>query len=268
MSLFGTYAFAEAAYSDASFSVIVDVTGAQATFFAIDFTTVVTGSRFTVDEISGMQTAFNNDETLALGSAIVPVICTSDTFQATLTFSGGTRIFNSVFAMTPERYLAYPKTITQNQNVVGVNDAKVSASIVAHLEYVIDNRPGVYDGEPLAKTYKNIPMDPNFIGWIKKADILSPFRVSVGNLTKANRTPVGLIPRGAPAQADIDIIVDYYNGVTLAPEVYDRVQQLIWGVPNEFFENARTYTNVTNSESQTYSEETPNSSNIWNDLVI
>lgn len=267
MSLFGTYAFSEAAFSSASFSVIVAVTGAEATTsFNNDETAITTGSRFEVDEINEATTSLNNADLVVTGGARFVV---DEIDEAQLFFSGDTRIFNNVFGMTPERYLAYPKTITRDESILGItNQSEVFAAIQNHMLYVINNRPGVYDDYPIRKTYNDQPIDPSFIGWIARADIKTPYRVAIGNLTQADRAPVGIIPRGAPAQADIDIMQDYFNGVELSEPVYIRVQQLIWGVPNEFIENARTYSNVTNDQSQSYNEEEPADSNTWNNLVI
>lgn len=266
MSLFGTYAFSEVSFSSASFNVTVELTGLQATFEDIEFTTVTTGSTFTVLEIDEADALLNNDDTVVTGGAKFTVL-EIDAAQAT--FSNDFRIFNNVFGMTPERYLAYPKTITRDESIIGVsNQSEVFAVIENHMLYVINNEQGVYDGEAVLRTYNGKPIDPSFIGWIARADIQEPFRVAIGNLSKVDRVPVGIIPRGAPAQADVDTLQDYFNGVSLSDEVYNRVQQLIWGVPNEFITDARDYAPVANAESQTYEEEEPAASNTWNDLVI
>lgn len=266
MSLFGAYAFSEVAFSSATVNVVVEVTGVQATFEPLEDIVVTTGSTFTVDEISEAVTSLNNDDLVVKGGARFVV---DEISEAQLFFSGDTRIYNNVFGMTPERYLAYPKTITRDESILGVtNQSEVFSVIQNHMLYVINNRPGVYDDYPIRQTYNDQPIDPSFIGWIARADIRTPYRVAIGNLTQADRAPVGIIPRGAPAQADIDIMQDYFNGVSLSDPVYVRVQQLIWGVPNEFITNARTYSTVTNDGSQSYTEEEPAASNTWNDLVI
>lgn len=267
MSLFGTYAFSEAAFSSASLNVVVVLTGFEATTSLNNAQTVITtGSTFSIDTIAQAVTSFNNDDVIVTGGALFTV---EEIAEAQLFFSGDTRIFNNVFGMTPERYLAYPKTITRDETILGVtNQSEVFAVIQNHLLYVINNQPGVYDGNAVRRTYNNQPIDPSFIGWIARADIRTPYRVAIGNLTQADRPPVGIIPRGAPAQEDIDIMQDYFNGVSLSESVYVRVQQLIWGVPNEFIVNARTYSTVSNAVSQSYTEEEPAASNTWNTLVI
>ena len=265
MSVFGAYAFSETAYSSAAVNVVVELTGFEATFAAFANTDVATGSTFTVTEIAAAQALYNDDITVT-GSALftVGVIDAAQTI-----FSGDTRIFDNVFGMTPERYLAYPKTITRDETILGVtNQSEVFAVIQNHMLYVINDEPGVYDGNQVRSTYNNQPIDPSFIGWIARADIRDPYRVAIGNLTEADRAPVGLIPRGAPAQQDIDILQDYFNGETIAADVLVRIQQLIWGVPNEFIANARTYATVENETAQSYSEETPAAGNTWNELVI
>lgn len=266
MSLFGAYAFSEVSFSSSIVNVVVEVTGVEATFSPLANTVITTGSTFVVNGISEAVTSFNNDGLNAIGGALFTIEVIN---AAQSIFSGDTRIFNNVFGMTPERYLAYPKTITRDESILGAsNQSQVFNVVQNHMLYVIENQPGVYDDRLVSKTYNNNPIDPSFINWIARADIRSPYRVAIGNLTQTNRIPVGIIPSGAPAQSDIDIMQDYFNGVGLSDDVYARVQQLIWGVPNDLIVNARTYSTVTNADSQSYSEEQPAASNAWNDLVI
>ena len=266
MSLFGAYAFSEVSFSSSIVNVVVEVTGVEATFSPLANTVIATGSTFIVNDISEAVTSFNNDGLNVTGGALFTV---EEIDAAQLIFSGDTRIFNNVFGMTPERYLAYPKTITRDETILGVtNQSEVFAVIKNHMLYVINDRPGVYDGNKVRSTYNNQPIDPSFIGWIARSDKRDPYRVAIGNLTEADRAPVGLIPRGAPAQQDIDILQDYFNGGTIAADVLVRTQQLIWGVPNEFIANARTYATVESEAAQSYSKETPAAGNTWNELVI
>ena len=266
MSLFGAYAFSEVSFSSSVVNVIVEVTGVEATFAPLANTVIATGSTFFVNGISEAVTSFNNDGLNLTGGALFTV---EEIDAAQLSFSGDTRIFNNVFGMTPERYLAYPKTITRDESILGAsNQSEVFNVIQNHMLYVIENQPGVYDDRLVSKTYNDDPIDPSFVNWIARADIRTPYRVAIGNLTQTDRIPVGIIPNGAPAQSDIDIMQDYFNGVSLSEPVYVRVQQLIWGVPNEFITNARTYSTVSNDGSQSYTEEEPAASNTWNTLVI
>ena len=266
MGVFGTYAFSEVSYSSSTVNTVVVVAGFEATFAAFANTVITTGSTFVVTVLSAAQSSLNNSGLITTGGALFTV----ETIAAAQTFlSEDVRLFNNVFGMTPERLLAYPKTITRDESILGVTgQSKVFAVVQNHMLYVINNKPGVYDGNAVLSTYNSQPIDPSFIGWLARADIQTPYRVAIGNLTEADRAPVGLVPRGAPAQPDIDIMQTYFSGGALSDAVSVRVQQLIWGVPNEFIVDARTYATVSNDTAQAYAEETPASPHVWNELVI
>lgn len=268
MSLFGGYAFSEDAFSSASVNVTVEVSGdSVTTAFNNAGITVRTGSTFTVENIDGATTAFNDDLTV-IGSALFTLDLSSDAFDITTAAGSLESIYSIVFGMTPTVFAAYPKTITGDPGIVGaVNDSKVFEIVSNHLQYVIDEQPGVYDGGLARNTYRGLAIDPAFISWIVFQDIKEPFTVSVGNLTKEDRPPVGKRPQGAPSAADIVSLQAYFDG-TASELVTERARQLLWGVPRQYIENERFYSVVANPDSENYQEETPSPENTWNNLVI
>ena len=269
MSLFGAYAFSEASFNSASLNVaLVTDTNVATTAFNNAGISVLTGASFAVEEINAAQTSFNNDDITVIGSALFEIDTSDPGYEAVTAVGSLGSIFSLVFGMTPTLYVAYPKTITDDPSIVGeTNDSKVFDIVSNHLLYVINEKPGVYDGGIPDKTYKGQPIDPSFIAWIVYPDTTDPYPVCVGNLSAEDRVPVGLKPRGAPNASDITALETYFNG-TATGTVYDRARQLLWGVPKSFIENERFYDVVTNNESQTYESETPSPGNNWNNLVI
>lgn len=273
MSLFGAYAFSEDSFNSASLSVTVEVTGASATTaFNNSGIFVRTGSTFNVTQSANYTatTILNNDDTEFKGGALFSVDCSDPAFEAVTAAGSLSSMYTVIFAMTPTVYAAYPKTITGDSHIVGEsNESRVSAILSNHMEYVINERPGVYDGGIVDSSYKGLAIDRALVTWIVYQDRLEPFPICVGNLNASDNNPVGLKPRGSPTSEDITLLQTYYTDPnSLTDAVKQRVRQLIWGVPNELIEDERFYNVVENGDTQTFTEDTPSTSNTYNDLVL